>query len=864
MKKIFLIIAVVLMAYTQTFAQAGVLGAFRANYFVASDGSSSNSGKYPWAPITVAKLNTLTLLPGNIVAFKSGDTITGTVVVGQSGTASKPIVYTSYGNGAKPVLSGFTTVSGWTNRGGGIYKKYIATSVAPNMLTISGTHYALGREPDGSNYTWESASTNVSVTDNQMGSSPDWDGAEVVLYKNQYTLDRAIITNHTGTLLAYTSLGTTRNADATGEYFIQNDLRTLDNFGEWYYSSSDTLFVYFGAVNPETVTTKVSTTQSLVTNAAADYVVFKNLQFEGSNTSAIKFESGTTNCTFDNCHIRFSGGDGFTLYGNNNTIQNCSVRNVNGGNNSGVNGGAIYMTGTNAVVKNNTLADIGVMPGQTNMIVYSIAMTLGGDNPTVMYNTIDSSAYMGVYLTIEAETGRVGYNFINDVAMVRPDASGIYLGHEHPGTLVDWNIVSNSGGNGIYLDEYAQGIRVENNTVFGCTGSGIKLHKASSDTLTANTVYNNTRGIDIYNFSETTTDTIFDNVFTDNIVIAATQNQYLYSFTNTNADNDFGESSNYLVRPVNAPALYYMYLTDKNAAYQLDDWQTVTGTDNSSTELVKINGSNYVFYYNATKRATSVAISGTKKDAQGNTHTTSVTLQPFASVFLYTDFTPESPVYAYGNLIQESFEGTGYENTWAETVGANTGNLVDEDNTETTTTGGGSQVLKTSSNTTPTATAAASRASTKYTLSSSQQVVYHGVWVKVASHSLANNASGLLTNIVDASGNQAIEIFVLKKSNGSNVFYVRYYQNGALTTTVTSDIGLITGKWYFVGLKYDITNMRVAAQVNGTSILDAALSGTVRASLQGVNCGHYNSTQAITNYLDLVNLDTATWGNYNF
>ncbi len=108
MKKILLIIAVVLLAYTGARAQAGVLGLFRANYFVADDGNDANSGKYPWAPIqTIAKLNTLELTPGQIVAFKRGDVFDDTtLVVADSGTSGKPITYTWYGNtGAKPVVN---------------------------------------------------------------------------------------------------------------------------------------------------------------------------------------------------------------------------------------------------------------------------------------------------------------------------------------------------------------------------------------------------------------------------------------------------------------------------------------------------------------------------------------------------------------------------------------------------------------------------------------------------------------------------------------------------------------------------------------------------------------------------------------
>src|SRR5438309_658525 len=97
-------------------------------YFSTSDGDDSRSSfqaqdpSTPWQSID--KLNAIfpSLQPGDQVLFKSGDTFFGSIVTAQSGTSSAPVTLSSYGSGAKPVITGFTTVTGWTYLGNGIYE----------------------------------------------------------------------------------------------------------------------------------------------------------------------------------------------------------------------------------------------------------------------------------------------------------------------------------------------------------------------------------------------------------------------------------------------------------------------------------------------------------------------------------------------------------------------------------------------------------------------------------------------------------------------------------------------------------------------------------------------------------------------
>lgn len=786
------------------------------------------------------------------------------------------LIFGSYGTGNKPSLSGFTTVTGWTNRGGGIYKKYISTSVTPNMLTIDGVQYGLGREPElGTNYTYESASTNVSITDNQLSASPDYDGAEIVLYGTASSVDRCLITNHTGTTITYTNLGSNYNATSTGEYFIQNDIRTLDTFGEWHFSSADTLCVYFGAEDPDDYDVKLSTTDYLVSNTGGyDYVTIKNVNFEGANKAAVYSTSNTSYNNVLNCDINFSGGVAISLGGLNAKVDNCTVDNANGGETTdAARSGAIFLTAANAIVTNNTLTDIGLIPGQCNRLSKSIAITTNGDNAKIEYNNIDSAAYMGIYTAITGTVDTVRYNKVNATGQLRGDSGGIYLGHDHIGTLISDNIVTNVTGNGIYADEYAEGIEITGNTISGCSIGGIKLHKANTMDVNNNTCYDNEEGIIILNSENV--NNLYSNSFTDNIVSIGDSTQWLMTLDDryTGTTNLGSASGNYYVTHGGVDTLDFYVREEPTGAFYtafsyMSAWKTLTGVDAGSYQLKNVYGSNNSqLLYNDTKVAKSFSLTGTWEDVYGNEYATSVTIQPYESLLLFKDFTLPTPNYAYGNLLVEGFQGSqapgGYDlASWTETNGGNTGNVVDEDNTETTVTGGGTQVLKTVSNTTPSANATATRATAHHSFTSGD-IAKVDVMYKMLSHGLATtSATGMVCTLQDASGNQCLEIFVYKTATALTKFYVRYYSNGALTSTLLSDVPVVAGNWYHIKAYYDIANSRVFASANDAVIIDATMTGTLRANNGRISLGHYNSTQAISGYYDLLNIDTGIFSNY--
>ena len=77
-------------------------------YYVSSSGSDLNNGTSTLTPIaSLAKVNSLNLLPGDNVLFRCGDTWYGTLNITKSGYVGNVITYGAYGTGNNPVITGF-------------------------------------------------------------------------------------------------------------------------------------------------------------------------------------------------------------------------------------------------------------------------------------------------------------------------------------------------------------------------------------------------------------------------------------------------------------------------------------------------------------------------------------------------------------------------------------------------------------------------------------------------------------------------------------------------------------------------------------------------------------------------------------
>ena len=224
---------------------------FAKNYYISTSGDDANSGltsTTAWQSITKLNASFALIEAGDSILFKCNETFYGSVKVGKSGSVALPIVFSSYGTGEKPVITGFKTLTEWTNMGGNIWKTTIADASNKLVLvSINNKLQRMGRYPNynvktGGYLTYEDLNSSApSITDNQLAASPNWTGADAVIKKYSYVIDVCPITSQSGGTLTYTmpnnQFNQATNLFGTNGYgyFIQNDIRTLDQFGEWSF-----------------------------------------------------------------------------------------------------------------------------------------------------------------------------------------------------------------------------------------------------------------------------------------------------------------------------------------------------------------------------------------------------------------------------------------------------------------------------------------------------------------------------------------------------------------------------------------------------------------------------------------------------
>jgi len=611
-------------------------------YYVSNtDGNDSNNGTSPSTPWkTISKVNTTSLSPGDSVLFKRGDTFYGTIIPHNSGTSGNPITYSSYGSGEKPIITGFTTLSNWTDEGNGIYSSSITSEAQTNMVTVNGTQVAMGRYPNaGTNLTYESHSGTTSITDNQMTGSPNWTGAELVINKEDWVLDRTLITNHNGTTLTYTNLGSTDEPQNNRYYFIQNDLRTLDAINEWYHNTSTGKFYIYG--NPSGKTVKVATLNYLFNFNTQSYITVDGLHFIGSINSSVYIPYGGSHRYFKNSMVDYSGRKGVYFDGtsydtfNNNIISNCNEAGFFG-----------YSNNNNITITNNIINNIGLIIGQALFGTQSVGVyTYGLANALIQYNSISNIAYNGIYFI--GSNVQIKNNFINYPMQLLDDGGGIYTNGSLIGRVIDGNIILNSGVGGydnnlcagIYNDSGGDNLIVTNNTITNSTAEGIKNNLGSNNTYSGNTLYNNKYGLYI---TEWYTDygAVTGISLQNNIVIAKNNDQNtLYMYFDYNNLQNFGTANNnYYARPIDDNASIYTYQPSTGYVNRtLASWQSFSGQDaNSHTSPVSIsNVSNLRFEYNETNSNKIVSLgSDSYMDVTGTTYTGNITLTPYTSIVL--------------------------------------------------------------------------------------------------------------------------------------------------------------------------------------------------------------------------------------
>jgi len=637
----------------------GINAHAKTYYFSSSSGDDSRSNTQaqssstPWRSLSKLSSFFSSLQPGDAVYFKRGDVFYGSINITKAGTSSAFISFMAYGTGNRPIIAGLSDVTGWTSSGTNLWTSAaISAGQATAMIVlINGTYYPMGRYPNanttnGGYLTYESSGTNY-ITDNQLSTSTNWKGAQVVVRKSTWILDKGTITSHSGGTLTYTPTASGNNSGVNGAgYFIQNDRRTLDQQGEWFYDpSTKKLTMYWSGTPPAT---QISTTTTVLDGGAKSYLKFDNITFKGSIGRMINVPT-TSNFTFTNCDFWDAGEDAIWCSSASYLdIENCTFQNTN--NNLIVGSGLSYLT-----LINNTANNNGIYPGMSNQgSGYSCeGFHITGNNMTIQNNSIVNTGFNGIYF--QGNNITIKNNYVDTYCSVKGDGAAIYTWTGSTGPVctnrvIDGNICLNVVGAvngsanpsndilldaGLYIDDYSQNISVTNNTFANCP-KGIYIHNSSNITVRANTVYNNTYGGIIPRYTGghllSSVNTTSNKVVEKSATVAC----YRYKSTALDILNTGKSDSNYFARPM-ADNTSLLTEAPGTSWYTLPQFQSLfSSRERNSKKSPKTitNSSDLRFEFNATTSNKTINIGGTYMDVTGKSYTSSITLSPYTSIVL--------------------------------------------------------------------------------------------------------------------------------------------------------------------------------------------------------------------------------------
>lgn len=622
--------------------------AFATNYYVANAGNDANDGLTPataWQ--TIQKVNSTSFSAGDSILFNRGDSWNEELHITSSGTDGSPIVVGAYGTGNKPVITGFQTVTGFTNISGNVWRIVASNSVdSLKEVLLNGTQAIKARYPNSSYLTYTSSTDSTLVT--SLTGTPDYTGKEIAVRTNPFIIDISNVSSQsTGTLHLSPKLTYAPSLGGNG-FFFQNDSSFVDTLNEYSYNNSTKALIVYSVGTP---TVQISTLDTVLYVNSNDYITFDNLSIEGGNWANIQLDS-CNHVIIKNCSINYSGTIGIsaqlasymTISGD--SIQNSLSQGIYA-RSLALDNGFVWMQDTcnYATISGNYIKNTALFAGMgLGGNDRYIGIRIIGSHPNVTNNIIDSIGYSGIYFN--GDTSYIYRNFVSNFAIVKDDAGGIYtfIGTRAPygydnGSLIRSNIIINGIGTtsgtdgttsiaaGVYLDNYTKEVTADSNSVYQCKNRGIYLNEADSNNITNNKSFNGT-GDAFY-------------VLGSNTYISATGNQIkhnqLYSSSsswnilNREIGTNLGTiDSNYYSRPSSENNSF-----DLNGTfYNLSGWQTATGKDLNSKVTPNSTGTAN-FYYNPTSNDSTIFFPGRRVSLRGIVYEGQITLSPFNSEILF-------------------------------------------------------------------------------------------------------------------------------------------------------------------------------------------------------------------------------------
>ena len=640
-------------------------------YFSSVSGDDSRTSAQaqnsstPWK--TLSKLNSFfaSLSSGDSCLLKAGETFPGSITGNKAG-----VKISRYGSGADPVISGWYTIPSWTNVGTNLWESTSAVSTLSTckIISINGANIAKGRTPNSGYWTILSRSTN-SITDatHLNASITNWTGATVVMRKYRWITDAFTITSASGGTLNFTNTGDATQAGYG--YFIQDDVRCLDQVNEWTYNTSTKKITIYSVGSP-TATIKVPAAETAIDLNGFANITIDRITMTGFNSYGV-YGPGNDGTVVKNCSFNLIGNIAIYQYASGQDASNCNIQNntITEIGSMGIYAG--YSSGS--TITGNTIIRVGRYPGMGgNGDVSYCGIVNVGDNQTTTYNTVRAAGYCGI--RFDGNSALIQGNFIDSTNFVKDDGGGIYVYPQQTGPndtvtyttrIVRDNIVINtlgaiaggepssnhSEGYAIYNDGTSPDVSYINNTV-ATAEYGIFFNSTDRTVVDSNTVYDCKRGLYVVNYSGYGVENL---TVRYNIFVAKEADQYAayYEPGAATMPASFDADYNVYARPVDDDNCIWYDASGTNYYVTLAQWKAsafASGEDANSTKspVAIVSTSAFNFQYNNTASEVVKTLGGTYTDLRGNVSAGYVTLEPYQSFLgLFTD--SYNPVIIFQN-----------------------------------------------------------------------------------------------------------------------------------------------------------------------------------------------------------------------
>lgn len=472
---------------------------------VSPEGREGNAGtaKAPVRTITSAAQR---LEPGDVCVIHRG-VYREKVRPAKSGTSDRPIVFRA-ADGESVLLAGTEKISNWRKHRNGVWRVRLDRST--DRVLVDGEMMVRARHPNAGNghydlNTFKMTADGTNITAPQLQQEAGaWAGATLWgMDAHEWVAGTAEIASSVpGTLELSNKVPFW--GDGNGRGFVSGVRAAFDQEGEWFYEAPWLYLRPPGGKNPATLNVEVTRRRWGIDLSGRSYICVKGIQFRAAS---VNLDNAHHN-EIDRCRFRLpsfrrdirggfnrddgmdidSGGLGVVLGGHHNTIQNSILA-------YGV-GDGISVYGKNNRVENCIVHDFNLSASDCAPI------NVTGTDHEIRHNTVYNAGRSGI-LHRHLKNAKITHNHIYNVGLLTSDLGGTYCFQtDGNDTVIAYNRIHDVNcdtGTGIYIDNMSSNFTIHHNLVYNVRDAGIRLNTPVHQVrLYHNTLVKNGSAIDYW------------------------------------------------------------------------------------------------------------------------------------------------------------------------------------------------------------------------------------------------------------------------------------------------------------------------------------------------------------------------------